>query len=229
MAQWYPHYPGDYLRDTRFLTLEEHGAYRLLMDFYYSTGKPIPSDIERIRRILGVSKQKTRKIMKVLVDFFEEKDGLLYHKKIELELDKALKIQERRQASGRAGGKASAIAKAQAKRVATTTTTTIPTSKGPDVGTGKKRFSPPTIEEIMARIVEMKYQMGVEEAEKFFNFYESKGWMVGRNKMKDWKAALANWHKRNQEGDYHGNNQKSGKSSVEYIRELAKQDGPCFD
>ena len=28
---------------------------------------------------------------------------------------------------------------------------------------------------------------------KFFNFYESKGWMVGSNKMKDWKAAVRTW------------------------------------
>jgi hypothetical protein len=34
------------------------------------------------------------------------------------------------------------------------------------------------------------------ECEAFFNFYESNGWKVGRNPMKNWKAALANW-KRN--------------------------------
>lgn len=32
-----------------------------------------------------------------------------------------------------------------------------------------------------------------EYAEDFFNFYESKGWMVGKNKMKDWKRAAAKW------------------------------------
>lgn len=33
------------------------------------------------------------------------------------------------------------------------------------------------------------------EVEKFYDFYQSKGWMVGRNKMKDWKAAIRNWLK----------------------------------
>ena len=31
------------------------------------------------------------------------------------------------------------------------------------------------------------------DVNKFINFYESKGWMVGKNKMKDWKAAVRNW------------------------------------
>lgn len=31
------------------------------------------------------------------------------------------------------------------------------------------------------------------EAEKFFNYYESNGWRVGRNPMKDWRRALINW------------------------------------
>lgn len=32
-----------------------------------------------------------------------------------------------------------------------------------------------------------------EEAERFFDFYEANGWKVGRNPMKDWKAAARNW------------------------------------
>lgn len=65
-----------------------------------------------------------------------------------------------------------------------------------------KRFSPPTLEEVKARIVEMGYTR--TDPERFINFYESKGWMVGKNKMKDWKAALANWNK----DDNNGNKRK---------------------
>ena len=32
-------------------------------------------------------------------------------------------------------------------------------------------------------------------AEKFFNHYESNGWYVGKNKMKDWKAAVRGWER----------------------------------
>lgn len=31
------------------------------------------------------------------------------------------------------------------------------------------------------------------QAANFFNFYQSKNWMVGKSKMKDWKAAARNW------------------------------------
>ena len=54
------------------------------------------------------------------------------------------------------------------------------------------RFSPPTIEEIKGYILEKGYSF---DAESFFDFYESKGWFVGKNKMKDWKAAVRNWHR----------------------------------
>lgn len=54
------------------------------------------------------------------------------------------------------------------------------------------RFSPPTIEEIKSYCQERDNKV---DAERFFNFYASKGWMVGKNKMKDWKAAVRTWEK----------------------------------
>ena len=60
---------------------------------------------------------------------------------------------------------------------------------------GKKkseRFIPPTIEEARDYIASKGYHV---DAEKFVNFYESKGWYVGKNKMKNWHAAIATWEK----------------------------------
>lgn len=53
-----------------------------------------------------------------------------------------------------------------------------------------RRFVKPTIEQIAAYCKEKGY--GVE-AERFFNYYESKGWVVGKAPMKDWKCAVRNW------------------------------------
>lgn len=53
-----------------------------------------------------------------------------------------------------------------------------------------QRFSPPTIDELKSYCQERKNNV---DAERFFNFYEMKGWMVGKNKMKDWKAAVRTW------------------------------------
>lgn len=54
----------------------------------------------------------------------------------------------------------------------------------------RKPFNPPTVEEVRAYCTERGNAV-VPEA--FIDFYESKGWMVGKNKMKDWKAAVRTW------------------------------------
>lgn len=56
-----------------------------------------------------------------------------------------------------------------------------------------KRFSPPTLEEVTAYCTEKGYKV---DPERFINFYGSKGWMVGKNKMTDWHKALAGWNSR---------------------------------
>jgi hypothetical protein len=58
-------------------------------------------------------------------------------------------------------------------------------------GTKKQRFVPPTIEEIQAYVTEKSMNV---DAEKFWNFYESKGWLVGKSPMKSWKAACGTWN-----------------------------------
>ena len=57
------------------------------------------------------------------------------------------------------------------------------------------RFKKPSLEEVKNYMLEYGTQNYIFEAEAFFNFYESKGWKVGKNKMKDWKAAVRNWSK----------------------------------
>ena len=57
----------------------------------------------------------------------------------------------------------------------------------------KKSFTPPTVEEVRSYCFE---RGGKVDAEAFVAFYESNGWKVGRNPMKDWKAAVITWEKR---------------------------------
>lgn len=58
------------------------------------------------------------------------------------------------------------------------------------------RFCPPTVEEVQAYISEKGYCI---DPETFVNFYESKGWYVGKNKMKNWRAAVSTWQKNQKE------------------------------
>lgn len=75
------------------------------------------------------------------------------------------------------------------------------------------RFTPPSLLDVKNLIIEKKYL--TVGAESFWNFYESKNWMVGKNKMKDWKKAIAGWESRNKEKSNQNQNGKAytGQSS----------------
>lgn len=66
-----------------------------------------------------------------------------------------------------------------------------------------KNFKKPTIEEIQAYCMERKNSV---DAQTFFDFYESKGWKIGTAKMKDWRASVRNWERRQR---YEGVKQKA--------------------
>ena len=59
-----------------------------------------------------------------------------------------------------------------------------------DNATNKKGFVKPTIEQLK----EYMSEQGMNDiAENWLNHYEANGWMVGKNKMKDWKASVRTW------------------------------------
>lgn len=60
----------------------------------------------------------------------------------------------------------------------------------------KKSFMPPTVDEVKDYCQERNNNV---DAESFVNFYESKGWFVGKNKMKDWKAAIRTWERKDKD------------------------------
>jgi hypothetical protein len=85
----------------------------------------------------------------------------------------------------------------------------------------QKRFSPPPLDEIIKFFKEKKASN--EDAEKFFNHFESNGWKVGgKTKMKDWQAAARNWIKRSEEFK----NQKNQTSSRLKVNESKNYDIP---
>lgn len=55
------------------------------------------------------------------------------------------------------------------------------------------RFIKPNKDEVYEYMVEKEFEFAKMESEKFINFFESKGWKVGKTPMKSWKSAVANW------------------------------------
>jgi len=68
-------------------------------------------------------------------------------------------------------------------------------------GASPQKFTPPDLEEVKAYCEERNNNV---DADKWYNFYASKGWMIGKNKMKDWKRAVMTWEK----GDRNGTNKQ---------------------
>ena len=65
--------------------------------------------------------------------------------------------------------------------------------------TPRKKFVKPTVEEVRNYCLERKNNVNPE---KFVDFYESKDWYIGKNKMKDWKAAVRTWERGNTSSGY---------------------------
>ena len=77
------------------------------------------------------------------------------------------------------------------------------------------RFTPPTDDDVAAYVSEKGYHVN---AERFVSFYQQKGWMVGKNRMKDWKAAVRNWETR-WKNDHGAVSKASGNVFLEMLEE----------
>ncbi len=82
----------------------------------------------------------------------------------------------------------------------------------PQARTRTTRFSPPTLEEVKAYCAERKNNV---DAQRFIDYYTSNGWLVGKNKMKDWRAAVRTWER---------NNTSSSKASGIAVKQNASND-----
>src|SRR5215472_16285599 len=106
MNIWYAHYPGDYGRDTAHLSLVQHGAYRLLLDHYYSTGAPLPADVKAVQRICRAFEQaEIEAVAYVLTHFFELRADGYHNKRADLEIVRRLQEHERLSDSGKSGAR----------------------------------------------------------------------------------------------------------------------------
>ena len=71
----------------------------------------------------------------------------------------------------------------------------IEIDKEKDINNKRKRFTPPTIDEVKAYCRERQNNV---DAERFIDYYETNGWVQGKGKpIKDWKAAVRTWEKNN--------------------------------
>ena len=106
---WYPRYTGDYMRDTAHLRMEEHGAYCVLLDNYYATERPLPSDSEQLYRICRAFTETEKEAVIYIADnyFPVSEDGVRHNKKA----DEIISTQNKKSSAKKTAGHAGAISK----------------------------------------------------------------------------------------------------------------------
>lgn len=83
---------------------------------------------------------------------------------------------------------------------AKTESQTKPDQAKPDQTKGVRRFAPPALADVRGYADSYAEQKGLDpggfDAERFIDYYTANGWKVGRNAMRDWKAAVREWMRR---------------------------------
>lgn len=199
---------GEYYKKAGRLTMLQHGAYTMLMDSCYDR-EVFPTIEQAIDWCWASSDEEIAAVEFVLSKFFI-KDGDVYTQKHISEkiakyhdnaaTNKAIAI--KREANKRTKREQPVNESAPNKEQLITNNKQLTKEKA-------KRFKKPSLLEVQNYIIEKTYQV---DAESFINFYESNGWKVGKNPMKNWKAALTTWQKRNGANN-NENNQRTNQSS----------------
>lgn len=85
----------------------------------------------------------------------------------------------------------------------------------------KKRFTPPTVEQVAEYCQEKGDHI---DPEAFVAFYASKGWMVGKSPMKDWKSAVVTWAKSERQRIGNANTRSGYTSGVDRLAEMYREE-----
>jgi uncharacterized protein YdaU (DUF1376 family) len=159
---------------------EGYGLYWAIIEELYQNANAMRFECERIAYELRTDKERIASIINDF-DLFVV-DGEFFHS-TSIEKRLKMRIEKSRKASESAKARWS---NANAKRTHSERNA-IKESKGKE--NKGNVFKEPTVKEIQSEFSEL-------DAQRFHDFYSSKGWMIGKNKMKDWKAAARNWMSR---------------------------------
>lgn len=159
--------------------------YRINAADFFSVINSIKSDRERGRFVYQFA-----------VDLVTQSGTSSYAKSV---ISEALKYIEKKREAGSKGGKQKASSAkavlgqchdfANSKTLASSSSSNSNKKDLKDLSGGRV-FNPPSIEEVKAYCLERGNRV---DPEKWLNHYASNGWMVGKNKMKDWRAAVRTW------------------------------------
>ncbi len=216
------------MKSTRHLSLIEDIAYRRLLDLYYDTEKPLDLNIDILVRLIGLKDYKTE-TQQILSEFFSETKKGYIQKRVQKELGKYAAKATAARENGKLGGRPK---KTQPVNLANPDLTqskakqeTITTNQKTKIKTRASPFIPPKTSEVAVYCIQRNNQV---DAQAFIDHYEANGWMRGKTKIKDWKACVRTWEKRNGSNGQGQNNgfDKRGRTQKvsDKLDEIAKRD-----
>jgi len=178
-------YPGDWLGGTLTFDRNHKGAYMDLLVCQFNKGH---MSLEDVKAILGSDFEGMWE-NKLKSKFEIDDKGLYYNKKLEYEQDKRKNFTaSRRKNLSKISHMKPHMGNHMVDHMENENENVNTNTKG----ASKSKFSPPTIDDLKDYCKERKNQV---DAEKWLSHYESNGWKVGRNPMKDWKASVRTWEK----------------------------------
>jgi hypothetical protein len=196
-------YPADWRKDPGIQALSRHDRsvwFDILCIMHESdergvlllAGKPIPDEV--LARMLNLDNQTFNQTLCAILTYGvasrRQDDGALISRR--MVRDEKL-IQTRRNA-GKQGGNPVLLKQKPTTHLKQKPTTHLKQKPTPSSSSSisSSRFIPPSVEDVK------QYGHSLTpvftDAAKFVNFYESKGWKVGKNPMKNWKAAVRTWN-----------------------------------
>ena len=201
-------YPQDFIGGVMLLNNATVGVYIKLLSALWIANNKLPNDFKQLARATLCTESEFDDAWQQLQDKFEIAGNVISHPRF----TQMIELREKRKASGSLGG-TSRVANAQANVQANTQANVKQTSskvmKNEDrrmkiedcslttdfkeeKPKPKKQFKPPSIKQVTDYCQEKSYEF--VDAERFVNFYASKNWMIGSNKMAQWRSAVAGWN-----------------------------------
>lgn len=174
-------YSSDFLNGVADLTMEERGQFITLLCLQHQKGTLTDKTIRLSLGSVSVD---------VLSKFLKTKEGNFYNERLQEEIEKRIQFTESRRNNGSKGGrpknntKPLGLAKHNLME-------DVNENENEDIIINKSKCSYLEVYEYIS--LRIGTEQGKIEAEKFFNYYESNGWKVGKNPMKSWTHAANNW------------------------------------
>ena len=174
-------YSSDFLNGVADLTMEERGQFITLLCLQHQKGTLTDKTIRLSLGSVSVD---------VLSKFSKDQAGNFYNERLQDEIEKRIQFTESRRNNGSKGGRpknnTKPIGLAKHNHMED-----VNENENEDIIINKNKCKFENALEYFS--IRLGLEQGKIEAEKFFNYYESNGWKVGKNPMKNWKAAANNW------------------------------------